>query len=247
MNIIIDIILVAILVVSAFLAAKKGLIGTIFSLASTVLAIILSIALSTPVSNFVDENFVNPSVKKYIINVVDSSSIGKSYDDAVNSIDVASKIEQMPDALKKVLNTAGISVDEIVDKAENAKDDAKETKDNLINSIAKPISSTISRVISLVVLFVVLSIGLWFAAKFITALFNLIPLGKSLNKFGGLAFGVVRGLIIVFVICSLFSAVTKAIDPESNNLFSQKTIDSTIILKTGINLNPIGFISNVNK
>ena len=245
MNIIIDIILIAILAVSAFLAAKKGLIGTIFTLLSTLVAIVLSVILSTPVSGFIDSNFVNPSVKKYIINVVDSSSVGKSYDEALASVDVAGKIEEMPEQLKKVLDVAGIEVDEIVSKAENVKDTADETKDNLIDSIAKPISSLISRVIALALLFAVLSVGLWFAAKVITALFNLIPLGKSLNKFGGLAFGLLRGFVIVFVVCLLFSAVTKTIDPESDNLFSQKTIESTVVLKTAMKINPINSILSV--
>ncbi len=245
MNIFIDLILIAILVVSSFFAAKKGLIGTIFSLLSTLVAIILAVVISTPVSNFVDSQFVNPSVKKYILTAVDNSSIGKSYDDAINSIDVVSKIKEMPDQLEGILNMAGVNVDEIVNKAENTKNNAAEAKDNLIDSIARPISSAISRVISLVILFVIFNIALWVVAKLITAVFNALPLGKSLNKFGGLAFGLIRGLLIVFVISTLFAAVSKTIKPDSNNIFSKKTIDSSIVLKTAIDINPLGSVLKI--
>lgn len=245
MNIVIDLILIAIVAVSAFLAAKKGFIGTVFSLISVILAVILSIALCNHVSGFINDNFVKPSVKSYIIGVVDSSSIGKSYDDALNSIDVASTVKSMPDGLKKVLQLADIDTDEIVEKAQKTVSDSKEAKDKLIDSIANPISSAISRVIALLVLFVVLSIALWFVCKVITAITKAIPFGKSLNTFGGLALGAVKGLIIVFVISIFFTAVSKGVDPKSNNIFSQKTIDSTVVLKTVSDLNPIGMILNI--
>lgn len=242
MNIIIDLILLAILVVSAFFAAKKGLIGTLFSLISTVVAIILSIVLCAPVSGFIDSAFINKPVKQYILSAVDSSSVGKTYDEAISSIDVAQKIETMPKALKDILELADIDVNKVVAEAGKVQSGAADAKDELINKIAAPISAAVSRVIALVVLFAVLSVALWVVAKLITAVFDVLPLGKSFNKFGGLAFGLIRGLIIVFVISSLFAAITKTVAPDSNNIFSQKTVDSTIVLKTAVNINPINSI-----
>lgn len=246
MNIIIDLILVAILVVSAVFAAKKGLIGTVFSLISTLVAIVLSLVLCAPVSGFIDSAFVNRPVKQYILSAVDSSTVGKTYDEALQNIDVAGQIKAMPKALKDILELADIDVDQIVSKAEGVQNNASEAKDELINAIAAPISATISKVIALVVLFAVLSVALWVVAKLITAVFNALPLGKSINRFGGLAFGVVRGIIIVFVISALFSAVTKTISPDSNNIFSKKTVDSTVVLKTAMEINPVNSILNIN-
>lgn len=242
MNIIIDIILIAIIAVSAFLAAKKGFIGTLFSLAGTLIAIVLSIVLCNPVSGFIDDNFVKPAVKQYIVSAIDNSSAGKSYDEAISSIDVASKVESMPETLKKVLELADIDTNEIVNKASAVTANTVQAKDNLINNIASPISATISRVIALVGLFIVLSIALWVVSRLLTAIFNLIPVGKSLNKFGGMLFGLARGLIIVFVISTLFVAVSRSVDPESNNLFSQKTIEKTVVLKGVSSFNPVEYI-----
>ena len=53
MSFIIDVILVAIIAVSAFLAFKKGFIGTLFSLVSTIAAIALSLMLCAPVGAYV--------------------------------------------------------------------------------------------------------------------------------------------------------------------------------------------------
>jgi len=246
MNIIIDVILLAVIVASAVFAYKKGFIGTLFSLISTIVAIALSIMLCSPVSGFINDNFVNPTVKSYIIKVVDSSSIGQSYEDALaNGAQIVAKVKDMPASLKGVLDLAGIKTEDIVAEANKTQANAAQAVDDLINKIATPISSAISRVVALVGLFIILSIALWVVCKLVTAVFNALPLGKSLNKFGGLAFGVIRGLLIVFIISTLFSAVSKGVDPESNNIFSNKTIESTVLLKTVNDFNPINSVLNI--
>ena len=220
MNVIIDVILLAVIGVSAFFAYKKGFIGTLFSLIGTVVAIALSLMLCSPVSGFINDNFVNPTVKSYIIKVVDSSSIGQSYEEALtNGAQIVAKVKDMPASLKGVLDLAGIKTEDIIAEANKTEANAAQAVDNLIDKIATPISTAISRVIALVGLFIILSIALWVVCKLLTAVFNALPLGKSLNKFGGLAFGVIRGLLIIFVISTLFTAVSKGVDPVCNIIF----------------------------
>ena len=245
MNIIIDVILLAIIVVSAVFAAKRGFIGTLFSLAGTVVAVILAIMLSGPVSGFVDAQFINPSVKKYILTVVDSSAAGKSYNAALESIDVAQKIKEMPAPLKAVLDLAGIDSQEVVNKVSAVSSNVAEAKDAYIKMIADPISATISRVLTLIGLFIVLFIILWVVTKLLEAVFNAIPFGEGANRAGGLIFGILRGVVIVLAISTLFTALSKGVDPDSNNIFSQKTIDSTVLLKTVNDFNPINSFLNI--
>lgn len=53
---IVDIVLIAILVLAAFLGYKKGLVNTIFSVVAFLVSIILSFILYTPVSSFINNN-----------------------------------------------------------------------------------------------------------------------------------------------------------------------------------------------
>lgn len=235
MAIIIDIIIVAIIALSAFLAYKKGLIGTLFSLLGTVVAVVLSVVLCTPVSGVIDSSVVNPAVKSYIVKVVDSTSIGKTYEEILAGGDaIADKIQQMPESLKSVLDVAGIDSQKIVSAAQSGV-----SVDEIISDIAAPISMTISRVVSLVGLFIILFIGLWVVSRLMTAVFSLLPIGKTFNTVGGLVFGIARGLLIVFVIATLFTALSKGVDPNGNNIFSNKTIENTYVLKTVADYNPI--------
>ena len=56
MGILIDIILILIVLLSIFLAYRKGLIKTIFSFFGTILALILAFLLSGPVGSVIDKN-----------------------------------------------------------------------------------------------------------------------------------------------------------------------------------------------
>ena len=242
MNIVVDLLLVAIILISVILALKKGLIGTIFSLAAVFLSIVLSASLCVPVAEYVDSAIVNPMVKEYILGVIDNSSVGKSYNEAISSIDVSAEIQKMPDVLRKTVEAAGVDVDEVILKAENTSDSLAETKDELINTIAKPISISISRTVSLAALFAGLNIVLWIAAKSITALVNMSSFGKKANIIGGVIFGVLRGLAIVFVIAFLCSTVSGKIPEDSNNIFSVNNIESTVVLKTAVEFNPLKLV-----
>ncbi len=235
MGIIIDIIIIAIIALSAYLAYKKGLVGTLFSLLGTVIAIVLSVALCNTAAGFIDTNYVNPAVKTTIIKAVDASVVGKNHEQiTVNADEFKEKIQQMPESLKSILDMADISADEVIKNVQSGV-----SLDKIIGDIAAPISITISRVIALVGLFIILFIALWVVTKLLTAVFSLLPIGKKLNSVGGFVFGILRGILIVFVIATLFSAVSKGVDPGSNNIFSQKTIDSTYVLKTIADFNPI--------
>lgn len=231
MGILIDIIILAIIAVSAFFAHKKGFIGTIFSLLGTLVAIVLSIILCNPVSTVVDQQYVNPAVKSYI-----QTTVEKSLDEVIpEGGKFEYSINNMPTTIKSLLDVAGINI-------ESAEQDVANTTSELVEKIASPISSTISRVVTMIGLFIILSIALWVVCKLLTAVFNALPIGKTLNKIGGLAFGIVRGLLIVFVVSLLFVAVSKGTDPESNSIFSKKTVESTYVLKTVNNINPLAKI-----
>ena len=241
MWILIDLAIAAIIVVSAVLAARRGLIGTLFNLVGAIAAIILSVVLCTPVSGYIDNNFVNPAVKNYIIGTVESTALPSP--EGLTELDkarISEKIRQMPDSLRSALELADIDPQKIIDEVTSGVD-----VEAVIDGIASPISSAISRVVAFVILFLVLFVALWVAAKLLTVVFGVLPMGKTLNKVGGIAFGVLRGILIVFVISTFFTAMSKSVDPNSNNLFSQKTINSTYLLKTASDLDPIASSLNI--
>lgn len=234
MALFIDLIIISIIVVSAVLATLRGLIGTVFNLLGTFIAVVLSIALCSPVAGFIDSGFVKPAIKDYITDSFESSA------DELSEKQLYDAIDKLPKTVRFVLDYAGVDVDELVDDT-NSGISVEKTADK----IASPISITISRVIAMILMFVVISIVLWVATRLLTLIFSFFPLGKKINRIGGAIFGVARGLLISFVVATLFSAISMSTPSESRHMFSEKTINETLVLKTAIKINPIASALNI--
>ena len=95
MGILIDIILILIVLLSIFLAYRKGLIKTIFSFFGTILALILAFLLSGPVGSVIDKNFVNPPVKTFVTQAVDESEFSKLFDTGLEGLNISKELENL--------------------------------------------------------------------------------------------------------------------------------------------------------
>ncbi len=230
-----DIIIVAILAVCVWLSYRKGLIKTLFDLLGTVIAFMGALALNGVVGNWIDTAFVRAPVRNMVLSTLSGTPVLK-YEDALAGIDVAAKIRQMPQALKSMLESVGVSTEEIISKVSSLGASTADAKNQLIDSIAAPISATISTAIAFIVLFVVLLVVCMVASKLLSALFNLLPVGKQLNRIGGAVFGLIEGVLIVLVVTAAIWAITRGV---GEGFFSAEALDKTLITKEIIGINPI--------
>ena len=234
MAIILDVFVLAVVAISVFTAYKKGFIKTLFSLVGGLVAVILAINLSVPVANWLDETFVGPAVRKTVLTAVNGSQLAESYDQALGAIDVVDKLQEMPESLRSFLEKLNVDVDQIVASAEKTQEDTVAAKEKLIDSIALPVSKMISKAIALIGLVVIFFVLLFVASRLLDAVFRLLPFGSSLNKAGGLLFGALRAILIVFV----FGAVVYGL-ACGNILVSLEELDHTVLLRLINTYNPI--------
>lgn len=235
MGIIWDLVLLVILAVCVFLAYRKGLIATLFSLLGAIIALVGAWVLSTPVGVLIDQNFVHAPVRSMVLSTLSDTPV-LQYEEALADLDVAARIRAMPDALKSLLESVGISSADIIAGAESVTSASADAKNQLIDSIASPISATISTAIAFIVLFIVLLILCMVVSKLLSALCGLLPLGKKLNAVGGGVVGLVKGLVIVLVVTAVLWAVSAG---AGEGLFSRETLNSTLITKEIVKINPI--------
>lgn len=140
-----------------------------------------------------------------------------------------------------VINTTGIDEaieNTIYEKANNVLQD-KENKDELTNNIidttknemlsitARNLAVNIVRGGVIVVLFVALRIALIFVSAFADAVAKL-PIVNQINKSGGIAYGILRGILIVYLLL-LIANISGQINP--NNIVN-KSIDRSYLAKT---------------
>ena len=193
MGIIIDIIIIAIIAISTFLAYKKGLIALAIKLCAFIIAIVVTFILYNPVSNFV-------------INV---TNIDETVQNAI--------LEKTTDLINQ---------EEIANQNETMQNLINQAKEGTLPEASRELAISIVKFGVMIILFLAVRIGL----VFITALANMLaglPIIKQLNKSGGIVYGLLRGIILVYAIFMIMVIVQK-VNPTMN---IEENIKETFIAK----------------
>ncbi len=179
MSLLVDFIIVAIIILSAFLAYRKGLITLAIQLVAVIIAIVITLILYKPVSNL-------------IVNV---TNIDETIQDAI--------LEEAND----IMTNDEEGSNQIVETIQN----------NMLPETARTISINIIEGVVILILYILIRIGL----KFVTALANLVsklPILNQVNKLGGLIYGILRGVLLVYILLLLVN-LSGEIEPQ-NQVYS---------------------------
>ena len=215
MSIIIDLIILAILAICIFFGYKNGLTKSIIKILSFVIAVVVAAIFFKPVSNLVIEKTeIDDNIKQAVINLVekDVEEDGKVKEDT-----------NMPKAMANYIN----------ESIENA---VSETKQTVVNNVAEGIATTAINVGVAVLLFIVARIIL----LVITALTDILtdlPVLKQIDKTGGVIYGLVKALLIIFVILAVISLISPAIEQTGLVVAINKSFIGSFLYDNNILLN----------
>lgn len=176
MGIIVDLIIIAVVLLFIFLGYKKGLTGSLIKLLSFIIAIVVAFVLYKPVANAVVENTViDDNIRATL-----SATLG-----------VEDKTENTEE------NVPSTIMDNINKEIENATD---EVKANVIDHT----TITIVNIGSGIVIFLAVRVILVLISLFAKILTDL-PVIKQVDKLGGLAYGAIEGIFIVYAVLAVIS------------------------------------------
>lgn len=176
MGIIVDLIIIAVVLLFIFLGYKKGLTGSLIKLLSFIIAIVVAFVLYKPVANAVIENTViDDNIRTTL-----SATLG-----------VENKTENTEE------NVPSTIMDNINKEIENATD---EVKANVIDHT----TITIVNIGSGIVIFLAVRVILVLISLFAKILTDL-PVIKQVDKLGGLAYGTIEGIFIVYAVLAVIS------------------------------------------
>lgn len=194
---VVDFIIIAIIVLFAYISYKKGLTGCILKIMSLIISIVIAIILYIPASNFIVNNTpIGPKVEEAITNTFITTE-----NDEVKVKDTA------PNAIQDYLN-------EVITDTTNA------AKEVTVEAVAKGASEAIIRVTTLIVLIILSNIILLVVRIFANILTDL-PIIKQVDKIGGVAYGIIEALLIIYVILAILSFI--------NNEFIKTNINDSFI------------------
>jgi len=179
MGIVLDIILLAVLVLSIFLGYKKGLISVVFNLCAFLLAIIITWILYTPITNAViknteiDDNIRNAIIEKGVI----ENKEEKEKENVVN---------------KYIQEYVTIPI--------------TNTTNDVVEETAKVVSEKVVAIGVAIVLFIVVRIAL-ILLKFVIEGIAKLPIIKQFDKAGGTVYGAIRGMFIIYIFLAILFLV----------------------------------------
>lgn len=176
MGIIVDLIIIAVVLLFIFLGYKKGLTGSLIKLLSFIIAIVVAFVLYKPVANAVIENTVIDD------NIRTTLSATLGVEDKTKNTE-----ENVPSTI----------MDNINKEIENATD---EVKANVIDHT----TITIVNIGSGIVIFLAVRVILVIISLFAKILTDL-PVIKQVDKLGGLAYGAIEGIVIVYAVLAVIS------------------------------------------
>ena len=176
MGIIVDLIIIAVVLLFIFLGYKKGLTGSLIKLLSFIIAIVVAFVLYKPVANAVVENTVIDD------NIRTTLSATLGVEDKTENTE-----ENVPSTIMNNINK----------EIENATD---EVKANVIDHT----TITIVNIGSGIVIFLAVRVILVLISLFAKILTDL-PVIKQVDKLGGLAYGAIEGIVIVYAVLAVIS------------------------------------------
>lgn len=200
MGIILDIILIAIMAISIFLGYKKGLVKVAVKLCALLIAIIVTLVFYKPVSNMIINN--------------------TQLDEKIESIIIENGTRKLEESNEEGKSGFLENMQKYVDNT------IAQTQNEIVENAAKEISGRIINILVIVGLFIATRLVL-ILLVFISDLITSLPIIKQFNELGGVLYGIIRGLALIYAILSIVFLIV-SISANSSILAA---IDNSIITK----------------
>ena len=176
MGIILDLVVLGIILLNVFICYQKGLVKLAVGLVAVLVSIILALLLYKPVSNIIIEK---TEIDNKIENAIIENFTAQQDDEQVEEDSGFMKyIEQY--------------VDDTVNK----------TKNEIVTEAAGTIAVKVINIGVIILIFVVARLIL-ILLTFITDLITELPIIKQFNDVGGVLYGIVKALLIIYVILAI--------------------------------------------
>lgn len=234
MWIILDILVIAIILIYAFISAKRGFMRTAIELVGFVLAVYLSFAVGGAVADGIYGSVVEPAIVDTIVDTVDETTTN-SINGAVDAV-----WQGMPELITKAAGNLGVTSDavksDISAQAFNT-ESFEELAQQVADSVARPVVIPLIKTVVGFILFVILLFVVKILARIVNRAFSL-PLIGGLNRTLGGILGAAKGVIIAAVVCILISTAV-ALTKSGFLIFTQENIEQTTVFKFFADFSPI--------
>lgn len=239
-SIIADLLIAAVIVFTVVKASKKGLIKSVTGLIKGAVSFIAAYAFTPLLGGLIYDKFMLARVSGGIEKTLLSLS-----GDGSGTYDLAGMFETMDSSLKQIIDRYGADTAEVAElcKSSAANESAVE---KLADFIANPVADMLSSALAFIGIFVVVFLALTLLAIILDAIFHL-PVLKGANKFLGFVFGIAEALILAVFIGSVAAALIRGLGSVNSELFGDKVVDKSFLMKFFSTVDLFGLVGSVVK
>ncbi len=226
MTYIVDIIIIAVFLITVLVSYKKGFFRSLFDLIGTLVSILAARIVSSSFAPQGFDMFIKEPAKSTLTNTLGTAGTtdyGTQVESAINSI---------PDSFSGIMNLIGIDKQAILEKVSSSELAQGNLVDNIMENIITPVGTAVIQFVLFVILAVVFTLGLKVVVRLLDFIIKKLPLVKSLNKGLGIVIGVLRGLLTAIIVSMLIGTVVSFIGNET----IIETVNNSVIVSAVQNL-----------
>ncbi len=235
MYFILDVIAVIILVFSVISCCARGFFKSFFSMAKVAVSIGVAYIFMPTLAYFFRTSFIEKSVSKTVVDRLDSLT-----QKTTGGADLEKLFNDMPTEFADILDRYGVSAESLSERFGGFTNAAEESINDLAASITENVVHTISEVLAFAALFIgtfiVLTIVIWIMGFILK-----LPVLSTIDKGLGFLFGIITGVLAIWVYCNLVSVGVEALSAVKPGLMSDNVISNTLIVDYISSTFPFGF------
>lgn len=220
-----DVIALVIFLLTVVSCRSKGFFRSFFGMMKVIISIIVAYIFMPTVAYFFRTSFVEKMISGTVADRI--NTLAQS---TATGFDLEKLFSDMPTEFTDILKRYGADVDSLAERFGGMTDAAQEH----VNELATSITSTIVHAISDFLGFTTLFIGCFIVLTIVVMIVGMItklPVISSIDKGLGLVFGLISGLILVWVYCNLVSFGVEAISVVKPGLLGNNAVQNTYIVK----------------
>ena len=237
MSLFLDLVLLAVLVMFVVLGAKKGFIRALLDGFSTLIAGVLAYTFVEPASQYAYDSFVRNLVRNSLSNALNSTT--NDFGSVTEKVEIL--IDKIPESAINFSAKFGFNVDAVADSIIKSRPSDKEVLiDTIMTDIADKIMMPLVETITFIVLLVAFVFVLAVVIRLFDSLIKKIPVVKETDKIFGALLGLLKGVIVIFVACTVLAFISGSSQDEQ----FVEIVSSSKILEFVNNNNPLLNIFN---
>lgn len=228
MKYLLDAVVILIFLLCVVIGRKRGFIKTVAGVVALVAALAVSALFCDPVTQFVYDKTVEPSITATV-----NEQVEQAQGSAIEQLDNA--YQSLPTFVKNLLAQSGI--EDVNDLAQNMPTGTTAAVADSVNAVIRPVLLPLIKAVCSLLLFLIVYI----IASILLRVLNVVaklPVLKQLNKTLGLIGGAVSGVLWAMLAVTVIQIV--AATGVASGALTLQTVGETTVVNWLIGINPLG-------